>query len=114
MLITYNGNILNFEGNLVNFQQPIIFGSLLFGGVSNSNLSISNDIDFRMESEDFTIEWFQYQTDSNSFPRIFAIGNFPSTSIGVSIEGNTFFFWASGSAISFGNIFPYKNQYLTL
>ncbi len=112
MLITYNGNILNFEGNLVNFQQPIIFGSLLFGGVSNSNLSISNDIDFRMESEDFTIEWFQYQTDSNSFPRIFAIGNFPSTSIGVSIESNTFYFWSNGSFINFGNIFPYKNQWV--
>jgi hypothetical protein len=112
MIITYNGNVLNFGGNIVNFQQPIMFGSLLFGGVSTSNLSISNDIDFRMESGDFTIEWFQYQTDSNSFPRIFAIGDFPSTSIGVSIEGNTFFFWASGSAISFGNVFPYKNQWV--
>jgi hypothetical protein len=112
MIITHNGNILNFGGSIVNYQLPINFGSLLFAGNSNSNLSITNDIDFRMESVDFTIEWFQYQTDNNSFPRIFAIGNFPTTSIGVSIESNTFYFWSNGSAISFGNIFPFKNQWV--
>jgi len=112
MIITYNGNIINLGGTIVNYQQPIIFGSLLFAGNSTSNLSVNNDVDFRMESGDFTIEWFQYQTDNNSFPRIFAIGNFPTTSIGVSIESNTLFFWAGGSAISFGNIFPYKNQWV--
>ena len=29
--------------------------------------------DFNFGTGDFTIEWFQYQTDSNSYPRIFQI-----------------------------------------
>lgn len=41
---------------------------------------------------DFTIEWFQYETDSNSFPRIFWYGTSPS--IGVSIETGTFYVWS--------------------
>jgi hypothetical protein len=60
---------------------------------------------------DFTIEWFQYQTDSNSFPRIFAIGTYPSTTIGCSIEGTTFYAWAS-NPYSFGSATPYKNAWV--
>jgi len=112
LIITHNGNIVNFGGSIVNYQLPINFGSLLFAGNSNSNLSITNDIDFRMESSDFTIEWFQYQTDNNPFPRIFAIGNFPTTSIGVSIEDSTFYFWSNDSLVSFGSVFPFKNQWV--
>lgn len=41
---------------------------------------------------DFTIEWFQYETDTNSFPRVFWYGSSPS--IGVSIESGTFYVWS--------------------
>lgn len=74
-------------------------GSISFSGTSTSNLSITNDIDLRMETSDFTIEWFQYMNSGQSFPRIFAIGNYPSTSIGVSIEGGTFYFWGGSTAL---------------
>ena len=40
---------------------------------------------------DFTIEWFQYETDTNAFPRVWWYGNSPS--LGVSIEGGTFYLW---------------------
>jgi hypothetical protein len=70
---------------------------------SNSYLSLSGDTSWAVGTGDFTIEWFQYQTDNNSFPRIFAIGSYPSTSIGVSIEGGTFYGWCSG-ANSFGSV----------
>jgi hypothetical protein len=112
MIITHNGNIVKFGNSIVNYQQSDSFGSLLFAGNSNSNLTINNDLDFRMGTNDFTIEWFQYQTDNNPFPRIFAIGTFPSTSIGVSIESNIFYFWANGFALSFGNVSPFKNQWV--
>ena len=55
-----------------------------------------------MGTGDFTIEWFQYQlTSSGANQRIFAIGSYPSTSIGVSQEGSdtskTFYAWISGA-----------------
>jgi hypothetical protein len=106
ILVDDNGNIIS------NFQPEVVSlgGSIFFSGNATSNLSIANDVDFRMGSGDFTIEWFQNQNDNNSYPRVFSIGNYPA-SIGVSIEGGTFYFWA-GSAISFGNVAPYKNQWV--
>lgn len=57
---------------------------------------------------DFTIEWFQNQTDSNSFPRIFSIDTYPSQKLACSIEGGVFYVWAT-VATSFGTIATYKN-----
>jgi hypothetical protein len=65
--------------------------SLHFLGTATSYLSIPNTNEFDFGTGDFTIEWYQYQTDSNPFPRIFQVGNYPTISIGVSIEGGSFF-----------------------
>ena len=74
---------------------PVVTGgSILFDGTTNGNLSIANDVDFRNGTGDFTIEWYQYQIDSHLFPRIFQIGTYPTTSIGVSIEGGAFYYWS--------------------
>jgi hypothetical protein len=70
---------------------------------SSGYLSLAGNASWAVGTGDFTIEWFQYQTDNSSFPRIFAIGAYPSTSIGVSIEGGTFYGWVSG-ANSFGSV----------
>lgn len=77
-------------------------GSMAFSGTSTSNLSIPNDIDFRMGTGDFTIEWFQYMlSTSNSAPRIFSIGTYSGASMAVSLEGSatsrTFYAWISGA-----------------
>jgi len=45
--------------------------SLSFAGNTSSYISIPNDTALNFETQDFTVEWFQYQTDTNSFPRIF-------------------------------------------
>ena len=80
-------------------------GSLLFTASSTSGVSIPNDVDLRMGTGDFTIEWFQYQLASSGvYQRIFAIGTYPSTSIGVSQEGSDtskdFIAWVpSGSVV---------------
>jgi hypothetical protein len=72
--------------------------SLAFNGNSSSYLRIPNTDDFDFGTGDFTIEWYQYQTDNNSFPRIFQVGNYNTgTSIGVSIEGGNFYYWANSS-----------------
>ncbi len=93
--------------------------SLSFIGDYTSYLRIPNTPDFNFGAGDFTIEWYQYQTDSNSFPRIFQIGSYgegdtSGTSIGVSIEGGSFYFWSNDSpnfAISLDSS-VYKNQWV--
>lgn len=105
--------ILSSERVIFTQDSPILGGgSILFADNQNSNLSVANDVDLRMGSGDFTIEWFQYQTDNNAFPRIFQIGNFPSASIGVSIEGGIFYLWVGGSANSIGSVTPFKNVWV--
>lgn len=71
--------------------------SLSFLGNATSYLRIPNTNEFDFGTGDFTIEWYQYQTDTNSFPRIFQVGNYRGgISIGVSIEGGVFYYWANG------------------
>jgi hypothetical protein len=60
--------------------------SLLFNGNATSYLRIPNTDVFDFGTENFTIEWYQYQTDSNLFSRIFQVGSYPNINIGVSIE----------------------------
>lgn len=89
-----------------------LVGSMTFAGTTSSYLTVANDADLRMGTGDFTIEWWQYQTDSNSFPRVFSIGTYPNADIGVSLESSTFYFWAGGSAIALGSLGSYKNQWV--
>jgi len=72
--------------------------SLSFIGNSTSYLRIPNTNDFNFGTGDFTIEWYQYQRDTNGFPRIFQVGTYDSgISIGVSIEGGQFYYWTNDS-----------------
>jgi len=73
--------------------------SLSFAGNTTSYISIPNDTALNFETQDFTVEWFQYQTDTNSFPRIFQKGTYTANtvSIGVSIEGGRFYYWRNTS-----------------
>jgi len=91
---------------------PALVGTMEFSGTTSDYLTIANDADLRMSTGDFTIEWWQYQTDSNSFPRVFSMGSYPSADIGVSLESSTFYFWAGGGAIALGSLGSYKNQWV--
>jgi hypothetical protein len=71
--------------------------SLYFDGSINSYLSIPNVDGLDFGTGDFTIEWWMRETENNPFPRVFQIGSFPNSSIGVSIEGGPFYFWNGGS-----------------
>ena len=86
--------------------------SLSFLGTASSYLSIPSSAGTNMGTGDFTIEWYQYQTDNNAYPRIFAIGNYPSTSIGVSIEGGSLYYWTNGSYRGGISIGTYKNTWV--
>ena len=87
-------------------------GTLLFAGTSSSYLTVTNDEDLRFGTGDFTIEWWQYQTDSNSAPRVFSIGTFPSASIAVSIESGNFYLWINGTGNNIGSVGTYLNTFL--
>lgn len=114
MLLVYNNKIISNNDRLISTVQiPIIlpFGSFSLSGTSTSFLTIANDIDLRFETGDFTVEWFQRQTDNNPFPRVFQMGSFPSASFGVSIESGIFYLWVNGSAFSFGSVGLFKNTW---
>jgi len=66
--------------------------SVLFNG-STQYLSVPGNAAFAFGTGSFTTEWWQYMTSQTSYPRVFSIGNYPSATIGVSIEGGTFYVW---------------------
>lgn len=90
--------------------------SLSFSGNSTSYLTISSTYkdSYNFGTGDFTIEWYQYQTDSNSHPRIFQIGNYSTATIGVSIEGGVFYLWRNGpyTQITTLTSSQYKNKWV--
>lgn len=94
-------------------QSPFVSGnSYSFDGAGTSTIVSAGSADWAFGSGDFTVEWFQYQTDSNSFPRIFHRGAaYPNQEMGVSIEGGTFYGWFKG-ATGFGSVTPYKNAWI--
>lgn len=82
-------------------------GSLYFNGTASSHLIVDNDVDLRLRTGDFTIEWFQRMPVANTglTPRIFSIGSYPNASIGVSIEDtvHVFIYWYNGVQHVVGN-----------
>jgi hypothetical protein len=86
--------------------------SLSFLGNATSYLSIPSSTDTNMGTSDFTIEWYQYQTDSNSFPRIFSIGTYNTANIAVSIESGIFYFWSNSNARGIASAGTYKNTWV--
>ena len=90
--------------------------SLSFIGNATSYLRIPNSADLNFGTGDFTIEWYQYQTDVNDYPRIFQIGSYGGggTSIGVSIESGTFFYWTNSypNNVTYLDPSQYKDQWV--
>jgi hypothetical protein len=88
-----------------------MYGELSFAGNATSYLLIPTSSNINFGTEDFTIEWYQYQTDENPFPRIFQIGSYgnENISIGVSIEGGQLYYWVDTSAYAVASLTTYKN-----
>jgi len=77
---------------------------------SSTYLSLPASANWAFGTGDFTVEWFQYMTSTPSNPRVFSVGNYPSTSIGVSIEGGTFYVWEN-SGYRFSNSLTLSGAY---
>lgn len=88
---------------------------LSFLGNATSYLTVPSSTDLDFGTGDFTVEWYQYQTDSNPFPRIFQIGSYATViTIGVSIEGGTFYYWRNSTpnVVTSLDSSQYKNQWV--
>jgi hypothetical protein len=80
-------------------QSPFAGGgnSYSFSSNINSVITFPASTDWAVGTDDFTIEWFGYQTNTSQFQRVFSVGNYPTIKIGVSIESSTFYYWANNS-----------------
>jgi len=78
-------------------QSPFAGGgnSYQFSSNVNSFISTPGSSDWAVGTGDYTVEWFQYQTSTSSFPRPFSVGTYAGAAIAVSIEGGTFYYWAN-------------------
>ncbi len=80
-----NINDIDYPVTVLNPQQVLSYvpGSFYFNSAINSYITVdgsdstSPTSDFYLGTSDFTIDWFQYQTDSNYYTRIFGIGSYP-------------------------------------
>lgn len=86
--------LLVLTGGIADPASATTSGSINLSG-SGQYVSVPTSPDWNVGTGDFTVEWFQYQTATNSWPRIFTLGTYPAR-LAVSIETGTFYFWASG------------------
>lgn len=75
------------------------YTSLDFLGNTSSYLSIPQT-SLSFGTGDFTIEWWQYEYNLNSFPRVFSIGNWPGATIAFDREGQYIYYWSIPSPAS--------------
>lgn len=89
---------------------PSTCGSFILGGNASSSVGFQANTGLDFGTGPFTIEWWQYQTDNNSWPRVFARGTYGSTTLGFSNEGGSAYFWDSTSN-PLGTLSNYKNSW---
>lgn len=88
--------------------------SYSFGGNNTSYITIAGSSAFAYGTGDFTIEWFQFQTDTNGFPRTFVQGT-GTTYMAFDTEASFgVLLWYAASYGNFGTVasfVPYKNAW---
>lgn len=93
----------NFSGPLSSYKLDVLptAGSYRFGlnDTTPRYISIPASNDWAFGTNDFTVEWFQYQTQDSppSFSRLFQVGSWPNHSFAVSIESGVFLLWLNES-----------------
>jgi hypothetical protein len=101
--LTYNSNL------------PTKPGSFRFGlnDVTERYISIPASNDFAFGTNDFTVEWFQYQTQVSppDYSRLFQIGDYPNHSFAVSIESGALFLWLDKTYYGVLSLSNYLNEW---
>lgn len=86
-------------------------GSLSLNG-SSSYLSAPASSDWATATGNFTVEWWQYQTDSSAAPRVFSVGTANTPALAVSLESGNFYGWVAGTKYLLGPLGTYKNTWV--
>lgn len=95
--------------------------NFIFRGDSESYISIEPSADTNMENEDFTIEWYQYQTDENPYPRVYQIGSYLDGNGNIAggfsievVEGDiqSLIYWQPTNSSIFVESGTYRNQWI--
>lgn len=84
-------------------------GALQFYGNTQSYVQYDNNGEFNLGTGDFTIEWWQYETDTNGAPRPWSFGQYPSAQLAVSFEGSAILWGGGGVLTSFALAQPVQN-----
>ena len=71
-----------------------------FNGTNNGLSFDVNTWGLETTGYDWCVEGFFYRTDSNSFPRLFSIGAYPSASIAISLEGSIMYYWMNSGIVA--------------
>ena len=102
---------------LITWGQPAdSFGTIIFNGLDpasgGSYVSAPKETitTWLPGTGNYTIEWFQYQTQLTSHPRVFSIGPDTSATLGVSIESNNIYTWPNGNNWAIGK--TYQNTWI--
>ena len=85
-------------------QSPFAGGGNSYSFISSTNSFIDTaaSSDWAVGTDDFTVEWFSYQTTTAGFQRAFTVDDFNSIDVGVSIESATFYYW-NNSAVRYSS-----------
>lgn len=80
-------------------ESPFAGGGNSYSFISSVNSFIDTpaSADWAVGTDDFTVEWFSYQTTLSGFQRAFTVDDFSSIDIGCSIENGAFYYWANDS-----------------
>lgn len=107
-----NISIPNNNSN-VTLRRPWKTGSLLFGS-TDKFLSIPASNDWAVGTGNFCVEWFQYQTAASPpmFSRVFDVGDWPTESIGFSIENGVANAWLGNTLYNVGALSNYLNTWV--
>jgi hypothetical protein len=94
---------------------PESSGTIVFNGLDPDSggsyvAAPTSGLTWLPSTNDFTVEWFQYQTLGGGHPRVFSIGPDTGAKWGVSIEANKVYTWPESNDYAIGK--TYVNEWI--
>jgi hypothetical protein len=96
------GRISNLSGPISIYcnNPPIGKGSALFAPASNSYLSLAGSSDWAVGTGDFTVEWWQYQTNNGNENYLLSLGTGSTLALSIASGGGRVNVYLGGSKVA--------------